>query len=118
MATTSSFALKFTCMALACMALVAAPQANAMTCGQVATYVAPCISYLRTGGNVPSTCCSGVRGLNSAASTTSERQNVCRCLLSAAGNIPGMNPTLVSGLPSSCGVSLPFKITASTNCNR
>ncbi|PON92750.1 Lipid transfer protein/Par allergen [Trema orientale] len=112
----SSVALKLTCMVVMCM-VVGAPIAQAITCGQVATYVSPCISYLRTGGTVPGTCCSGVRSLNSAAATTADRQATCRCLVTAASNLPGLNPTLISSLPSACGVSLPFKISSSTNCN-
>lgn len=113
----SSVAVKLICMAIVCV-VVGAPLAQAITCGQVATYVAPCISYLTTGGTLPAACCSGVRGLNSAAATTADRQATCRCLVSYANSIRGLNPNLVSGLPSACGVSLNFKITSSTNCNK
>ncbi|XP_062094559.1 non-specific lipid-transfer protein 1-like [Humulus lupulus] len=112
----SSIALKLTCVVLMCM-VAGAPLAQAITCGQVATNVAPCVSYLRSGGTVPTACCNGVKSLNSAASDTATRQAVCRCLVSAATNMGSLNPTLVSGLPSACGVSLPFKISTSTNCN-
>ncbi|XP_024030052.1 non-specific lipid-transfer protein 1 [Morus notabilis] len=112
----SFLALKLTCMALVCM-MVGAPLAHAISCGQVATYMAPCITYLRTGGTIPSGCCNGLRGLNTSAATTTDRQTVCRCLISAANNLPGLNPYLASGLPAACGLSLPYKFSTSTNCN-
>ncbi|KAL5550611.1 hypothetical protein UlMin_000787 [Ulmus minor] len=110
-------ALKMACIVLVCMVGSANIAEAAISCGQVASYVAPCIGYLRTGGSVPSTCCNGVRSLNSAASATADRQAACRCLVSAASSVPGLNTQLISGLPSACGVNLPFKISASTNCN-
>ncbi|GMN40569.1 hypothetical protein TIFTF001_009790 [Ficus carica] len=110
-------ALKLTCMMVVCMMVCAPFGAGAITCGQVATYMTPCITYLRSGGTIPSSCCSGLRGLNTAAATTAERQTVCRCLISAANNLPGLNPNLASGLPGACGISLPYKFSTSTNCN-
>ncbi|XP_024934750.3 non-specific lipid-transfer protein 1 [Ziziphus jujuba] len=111
----SSVGLKVACIVVMCM-VMGAPLAQAITCGQVASSVAPCINYLKTGGPVPPPCCNGVRTLNNAAKTTPDRQATCNCLISAAKGIPGLKPNLVSGLPTACGVNLPFKISTSTNC--
>ncbi|KAK8558276.1 hypothetical protein V6N13_038749 [Hibiscus sabdariffa] len=115
----SSMSLKLACVVVLCL-VVGAPLAQAaITCGQVASSVAPCIAYLRgTGGSVPAACCSGIKSLNAAAKTTADRQAACKCLKSAAGGIPGINFGLASGLPGKCGVSIPYKISPSTDCSR
>ncbi|KAB1224631.1 Non-specific lipid-transfer protein [Morella rubra] len=88
----------------------------AVSCGQVASALAPCISYVTNGGAVPPQCCSGIRTINNSAKTTPDRQAVCKCLKSTAGSISGLKPGLVAGLPAKCGVNVPFKISTSTNC--
>ena len=97
-------------------AVVGAPLAEAITCGQVSSSLAPCINYLKAGGVVPAACCNGVRSLNSAAKTTADRQAACNCLKTASGSIKGINLNLAAGLPGKCGVSVPYKISPSTNC--
>jgi len=57
-----------------------------------------------------------VRSLNSAAKTTPDRQAVCNCLKSAAAGISGFNANNAAALPGKCGVSIPYKISTSTNC--
>ncbi|XP_059668133.1 non-specific lipid-transfer protein 1-like [Cornus florida] len=113
--------LKVACVVLVCMVVVALapPLAEAaVTCGTVQSAVAPCIGYLRNGGVVPANCCNGIRSLNNAAKTTPDRQTACRCLQSASGKITGLKPALASGLPGKCGVSVPYKISPSTDCSK
>nr|WBR45917.1 non-specific lipid transfer protein [Morus alba] len=112
----SFLALKLRCVVLMCM-MVGAPLAHYLSRGRVATTMVPSLTYLRTGSTIPSGCCNGLRGLNTAAATTTDRQTVCRCLISAANNLPGLNPNLASRLPATCGLSLPYKFSTSTNCN-
>nr|QUV72333.1 nsLTP [Anacardium occidentale] len=109
--------LKLVC-ALAFALLVVAPVALAISCGQVATNVSPCISYLKTDGKgtPPANCCSGVSALNNLASTTKDRQDACRCLQNAAKSISGLQANTAASLPSKCGVNIPYKISTSTNC--
>ncbi|CAI9268704.1 unnamed protein product [Lactuca saligna] len=96
--------------------VVAAPYAEAaITCAQVVSSLSPCLSYLKNGGAVPSACCNGVKSLNSAARTTPDRQTACRCLKSASG---GVNPGNAASLPGKCGVSIPYKISPSTDCSK
>ncbi|MBV7591623.1 non-specific lipid-transfer protein, partial [Escherichia coli] len=83
----------------------------AISCGQVTSALSPCISYAR--GNVanpPAACCSGVRKLAGLARSTADKQATCRCLKSVAG---GLNPNKAAGIPSKCGVSVPYTISAS-----
>ncbi|XP_057458923.1 non-specific lipid-transfer protein 4-like [Lotus japonicus] len=111
--------VKFSCMVVAiCMALVAAPMAEAaISCGSVIGALTPCMPYL-TGGPAPSPqCCAGVKNLNAAASTTPDRKTACGCLKNAAGSMPNLNAGNAAALPGKCGVNIPYKISTSTNCN-
>lgn len=104
---------------LMALALVAAPYAaeGVISCGQAISLISPCVTYARTaGGQPPAGCCNGVRSLNAAARTTPDRQAACACLKSAAGKISGLNAGTAAGIPSKCGVQLPFTISTSINC--
>ncbi|KAG5069305.1 hypothetical protein AAZX31_01G121200 [Glycine max] len=103
--------------AVLCMVVVSAPMAHAaITCGQVTSSLANCIGYLQKGGTPSSGCCNGVKSLNAAAKTTADRQTACNCLKSAASQISGFNANNAASLPGKCGVSIPYKISTSTNC--
>ena len=70
-------------VAVALLVLMAAPSViNAgVTCGQVLSYLTPCISYaMGRGSEPPAACCSGVSNLNAAANNTADRQATCKCL--------------------------------------
>ncbi|CAJ1948340.1 unnamed protein product [Sphenostylis stenocarpa] len=111
--------LKVACMvAVVCMIVVSSPLAHAITCTDVIRSLTPCLGYLRSGGSPLPACCSGVRGLNSAAKTTADRQTTCNCLKSLANNGlgKGLNPNIAALLPGKCGVNIPYKISTSTNC--
>ncbi|CAN6807096.1 hypothetical protein Bca4012_001630 [Brassica carinata] len=102
----------FTCLVLT-VCIVASVDA-AISCGTVTSNLAPCAVYLMKGGPVPAPCCAGVSKLNSMAKTTPDRQQACKCLKTAAKNV---NPSLASSLPGKCGVSIPYPISMSTNCD-
>ena len=104
---------------VAALVLSAAPAEGAVTCGQVVGAIAPCITYAM--GNVPApsaNCCSGVRSLNSAAATTADRQAACTCLKQRSGGMGGLRTDLIAGIPSKCGVNIPYAISPSTDCNK
>ncbi|KAL6146326.1 hypothetical protein ACLB2K_057009 [Fragaria x ananassa] len=64
---------------LMCLVVAGAPvPAHAVTCGQVSQSVRPCMVYLQNGGNVPPSCCNGIRYLSNSAKTSGDRQSVCR----------------------------------------
>ncbi|XP_021290753.1 non-specific lipid-transfer protein-like [Herrania umbratica] len=117
MATTMS--LKLACVVVLCLVVGAPLAQGAITCGQVSSRLAPCIAYLRSNGAgaVPPSCCSGVNALNSAAQTSQDRKTACTCIKSAASSIAGINYGAAGSLPGKCGVSIPYKISPSTDCN-
>ncbi|KAJ1264685.1 hypothetical protein BS78_08G019300 [Paspalum vaginatum] len=109
-------------VALAAVVLAAALVASAsaaITCGQVGSSLAPCIPYATGRASMlPSSCCSGVRSLNSAARTSADRQQACRCLKSLANTVKSVNMGTVAAIPGKCGVSVPFPVSMSTDCNK
>ncbi|KAL9425842.1 hypothetical protein AB3S75_032747 [Citrus x aurantiifolia] len=111
-------ALKLVSALVLCMLVTGPLSAQAITCGQVSSALAPCIFYLRAGGPPPGPCCNGVRSLNAAARTTPDRQAACNCLKQAASLVSGLNPNNAASLPRACGVSIPYKISTSTDCSK
>ncbi|MCL7043220.1 hypothetical protein MKW94_026197 [Papaver nudicaule] len=103
---------------LMCMLISAPYMAEALTCGQVTSNLAPCISYLTKKGALVPGCCSGVKTLNGAAKTTPNRKTACGCLKGAINSFKGIDLNLVAGLPGKCGVSIPYKIAPSTDCSK
>ncbi|XP_049374996.1 non-specific lipid-transfer protein 2 isoform X2 [Solanum verrucosum] len=63
-------------------------------------------------------CCGGVKGLLGAAKTPEDRKTACTCLKSAANSIKGIDTGKAAGLPGVCGVSIPYKISPSTDCSQ
>ena len=84
-----------------------------------AAALAPCIPYATGKASaLPSSCCGGVRSLNSAARTSADRQAACRCLKSLASTVKSVNMGTVATIPGKCGVPVPFPISMSTDCNK
>ena len=101
-----------------CMVLMTARQAQAaISCGQVTGALAPCLSYLTGTGDASPQCCSGVKRLQSMASTQADRRAACNCVKSAASRYSNLKPDRASSLPSKCGVKFSFNVSPSTNCN-
>ncbi|KAJ3704508.1 hypothetical protein LUZ61_008213 [Rhynchospora tenuis] len=101
--------------------LLTAPQSaeSAITCGQAATSIAPCLGFAKTGkGSPPASCCSGVKSLNALAKSTADRQDVCNCLKKAAGSVSGLNPAAAASIPGKCGVNIPYAISTSIDCSK
>ena len=98
---------------------VADPRAeSAISCGTVVSYVAPCITYAQGQAPMSPACCNGVKGLSNIAQTTTARLQACTCLKAAAAGVTGLNPDLTAGIPSKCGVNVPFSISPSTDCSK
>lgn len=106
-------------VAAAAVGLFAASQADAaVTCGQVVSNLRSCIPYvIGRVAALPPACCNGVRTLNDAARTTADRRATCNCIRQQASGLGVQNGRL-SGVPSSCGVQLPYPISTSTDCSR
>ncbi|KAK1440584.1 hypothetical protein QVD17_06413 [Tagetes erecta] len=113
----ANMVMKVIGLVLACM-VVAAPGAEAITCGQVVSLLAPCLGYLTKGGAVPPACCNGVRGLNNAAKSTPDRQTTCGCLKNIYSSNSGINLSNAGSLPGKCGVNIPYKISPTTDCSK
>lgn len=107
---------KIACFVLLCMVVVA-PHAEALTCGQVTSTLAPCLPYLMNRGPLRN-CCDGVKGLLGQAKTTVDRQAACTCLKSAASSFTGLNLGKAAALPNTCSVNIPYKISPSTDCSK
>lgn len=107
-------------MAIAFVAIEAPIKARAeVTCDTVKTYLKPCTSYVEfQTSTVPKDCCEGINNLNGAAQSTPERQSVCKCLIQGVSKVPGFVVERAGGIPIKCGISLPYKISPSTNCAR
>ncbi|XP_062182882.1 non-specific lipid-transfer protein 4-like [Phragmites australis] len=104
---------------LVALLVATAPAVSAVTCGQVVSMLSPCLNYAM--GRSPTTtpaCCAGVRGLNNAARTTADRQTTCNCLKQQTSGMGGLKPNIVAGIPSKCGVSVPYAISPSTDCSK
>ncbi|XAR55742.1 hypothetical protein NMG60_11035932, partial [Bertholletia excelsa] len=85
----------------------------------VAGSLAQCLTYLNSGATwVPPGCCSGVRSLDSMATTPADRQAVCNCLKSAASSVPASSLGKAAGIPGKCGVNIPYKISPSIDCSQ
>ncbi|KAG5582185.1 hypothetical protein H5410_052812 [Solanum commersonii] len=107
---------KIACLVVLCM-IVVAPHAEALNCGQVTSGLAPCLPYLQGRGPLGG-CCGGVKGLLGAAKTPADRKTACTCLKSAASAIKGIDVGKAAGIPSVCGVNIPYKISPSTDCSK
>nr|ACJ62342.1 lipid-transfer protein [Zea mays subsp. parviglumis] len=119
MARTQSAVAVAVVAAVLLLAAAATTSEAAITCGQVSSAIAPCLSYARGTGSAPSgSCCSGVRNLKSAASTAADRRAACNCLKNAARGVSGLNAGNAASIPSKCGVSIPYTISTSTDCSR
>ncbi|GER55330.1 non-specific lipid-transfer protein [Striga asiatica] len=105
-------------LAIAVMVVVAAngPRVEAaIGCGSVVSYLQSCVAYVTNKGPIGS-CCSGVNGLYVAAKTKEDRQSVCVCLKTVAASYYGLDLDKVEGLPATCGIDIPYKISPSTDC--
>uniref|UniRef100_A0A0D9XND3 Non-specific lipid-transfer protein n=1 Tax=Leersia perrieri TaxID=77586 RepID=A0A0D9XND3_9ORYZ len=105
--------------AVVALVLVAAERSSAaVSCGDVSSAIAPCLSYVTGRMSSPSSsCCSGVRTLNGKASSSADRRTACSCLKSMAGSIRSLNMGNAASIPSKCGVSVAFPISTSVDCS-
>ena len=93
--------------------------ANAtVRCNQVASALGQCTSYVLTGeGNPTVECCSGIKSLNSMATTDVEHQVVCKCLRNLV-KVTAVNASVAAGLPGKCGVIVPFALSTTIDCSK
>ncbi|XP_059306996.1 non-specific lipid-transfer protein 2-like [Lycium ferocissimum] len=101
-----------------CMVLViSSPHANALTCSDVNTYMVACEPFLTNKGLLGS-CCDGVKKLDAVATTTIDRETACNCLKADGTTTEGIDWEKAALLPVTCGVSLPYTISATIDCSK
>ncbi|GLT44973.1 hypothetical protein SLA2020_188420 [Shorea laevis] len=89
----------------------------AISCQDALVALLPWKPFVTGGSPSPSApCCEGVSKLNSEASTTEERRELCRCLKDAAHGI-GVIPERAKELPQKCGVNISVPIDPNINCD-
>ncbi|KAK2433091.1 non-specific lipid-transfer protein [Trifolium repens] len=108
-----------TCLTMMMCMVLGLPQTLvALTCGQINIKLAPCIAYVTGNGDVPRSCCNGIRDINNEAETKSGRQAACRCIKTTVTALRDLNVDKLADLPRKCGVNLPYKPTPSIDCNK
>jgi hypothetical protein len=99
-------------------ALLVSEASAVITCKQVGSNLVPCLPYMTGRGTLTLGCCNSIRSLNSAVSTSADRQVACRCIKSLTCTISGLDLGAISGLPGKCGVSIPIPISRSTDYDK
>jgi len=104
-------------LALAFQAAAMGIAEGAISCSTAISDLLPCLSFV-TGdaANPTAACCKGVKSLNAAATSTADRQAVCRCIKSVAGS-SNYDSSKAANIPSLCGVNVGFPIGTSINCD-
>ncbi|CAN0837260.1 Non-specific lipid-transfer protein A [Linum grandiflorum] len=96
--------------------MAAKPGDAAIGCGQVDSYLAPCIPYLTTGNGDPAPkCCEGIQNLKANTPTVDDRRAACACVKDAANRYP-VKDAAASSLPTKCGVVISIPISKAINC--
>lgn len=105
-------------VATAAMSATFAPLGESvLECTDVTQYVSPCIPYVTQNGPL-GTCCDGIQGLFNAAQTTPDRQSVCNCFKSVTSGYSSAEADNAAGLPTQCGINIPYKLSPSTDCSK
>ena len=102
-------------VAAAVMVLLATP-GQAITCGDVESQLAPCLTYLIGSGDLEATCCDGVKNLLAMTTSSVDKQALCNCVKDAASRHVEIREDLASQLAAKCGVELGVPISRSTDC--
>ncbi|MFS7948150.1 putative plant lipid transfer protein/Par allergen [Helianthus anomalus] len=89
---------------------------EAITCEDVDHLLAPCLSYLKTGGTPIPDCCNGLTALQAKVSTRSDRQSACNCAKKAAIEYQVREDT-AKALPDKCGITISVPISATVDCS-
>jgi hypothetical protein len=75
------------------------------------------MAYAKGGASPSAGCCSGVKSLANSAKSTADKRAACNCLKKLVGSISGIKAGNAASIPSKCGVSIPYAISTSVNCN-
>ncbi|KAJ8645125.1 hypothetical protein MRB53_006873 [Persea americana] len=90
----------------------------AVQCSDVVKNLRPCLSYLQNGsGKPPAACCTGANNLNSEATTSADRKDICNCIKTATQKLKA-NDAAAKALPGNCGISLPVPVSRTVDCSK
>lgn len=105
--------------AVAVLLMTAEVSQGAITdCSVVTKSTAQCMNYLVGKEPAPSqACCTGIRNLHAAATTTADRRKACECMLQAANKMKALRDDNARKLPNSCGVRLAYPISRNVKCS-
>ncbi|XP_068653737.1 non-specific lipid-transfer protein C, cotyledon-specific isoform-like [Aristolochia californica] len=107
------------CLLVSLIFVAAQVSEAAITCPTVANQAFSCVKFVTGKAPKPAdACCAGLHMLAKSATTTVDRQNICRCLKAAVQNLAGVQDKYLSQVPASCGIKLGFPVSLKTNCDR
>lgn len=110
--------LKLVPLVFLCM-LVNSPCGKAdISCGTVASKLAPCLPYIQKGQGERPECCPNIRSLVSLDRNKADRQSVCKCLHFFASGFSDAEIQNAARLPGHCEVFTPYPIERNTDCSR
>ncbi|KAF5197771.1 Non-specific lipid-transfer protein [Thalictrum thalictroides] len=99
-----------------CMVEVMFKPIEAFSCEDVTKKVTPCYPYATGAAPEPSpVCCNGVKQLKTMGATSYE---LCNCLKTITSTYPNLKNAAVVALPTICGVSFPFTVSKTVDCNK
>lgn len=99
--------------------LLSMEKVHGFDCGAAETSLLSCKPFLIGQDNKPPTsCCLGVRFIESSAPTVEERRAACECLKRLANQISNFRDDLAASLPELCGVHLGYTISRHMDCNK
>ncbi|KAL5708578.1 hypothetical protein ACHQM5_019361 [Ranunculus cassubicifolius] len=104
-------------LAITTLLLLLPTPGSAITCTDVVKDLSPCIKYLVNGGSPSTACCAGATNLMNSASTSADKKTACTCIQSTAAKVK-VNSAAAQALPGSCGITLPFTVSASVDCSK
>ncbi|XP_071694672.1 non-specific lipid-transfer protein AP10-like [Rutidosis leptorrhynchoides] len=103
-------------LAMIIMALVMVHPSEAISCGDLANMLRPCLGYLQKGGSASSACCAGARRVQGATRSKADRRTACFCAKGAAGQLK-VRPDAAQSLPGKCGIKTGIPINPNVDCN-
>ncbi|TQD93284.1 hypothetical protein C1H46_021106 [Malus baccata] len=74
------------------------------SCPDIMNRLTPCISHLLQGWQSRPACCNGVQYLTKYSNGREDRRAICGCIKGAANMMGSIDFSLISDLPSKCGV--------------
>ncbi|PWA54741.1 plant lipid transfer protein/Par allergen [Artemisia annua] len=102
-------------LAMITMALLMVQPAEAISCGELAGMLLPCLNYLRSGGSPGASCCAGAKRVQGATRSQADRRDACKCAKTGATQYK-VDQKNAASLPSKCGISTPIP-SPSVNCD-